>query len=318
MKTSEKDVSVSEAIKEVLKEYQWEWPFKLQMVKWFFKNLEYIDGTKLEELSAFHVVYLETFKDRCPVKGLHTIIPTLFPNIKNIHFNRRVTHIDYSDEIIVVHTNSKVYRAKKVLSSLPLGVLKAGTVQFTPALPEAYASAIRELGWSIADKLYATFDKPFWKNDSKTLSGTTDRWLSFITNDPKHNKYSAAWIVPGVKSNMLSFYIAGDASREIGSWSTQKIKEDLSSYLDSFGSIGEPVVLDVKVSKWHQDPNTLGSFSYYKVGNKPSQFIRLGLPIQNKLWFIGEHTRPELNYYLQGAYKSGEQAANQAAYCLQN
>lgn len=264
------------------------------------------------------MVYFETFKDLCPVKGLHTIIPNLFPNIKNIHFNQTVTHIDYSAEIILVHTNNKVYKARKVLSSLPLGVLKAGTVKFTPSLPETHASAIREIGWSFADKLYATFDKPFWENDRKTFWGTNDRWLSFITNDPKHNKYSAAWVVPGVKSNMLSFYIAGDATREIGSWSNQKIKEDLSSYLDSFGSIGTPVILDVKVSKWHADPNTLGSFSYYKVGNHPNQFIQLGLPIHNKLWLIGEHTRPELNYYLQGAYRSGQQAAEQAAYCLNN
>ena len=50
------------------------------------------------------------------------------------------------------------------------------------------------------------------------------------------------------------------------------MKLDIENYLDQFGSIGAHEVEQVKLTRWHLDPHTKGSFSFYKVGNNGEEF----------------------------------------------
>ena len=57
----------------------------------------------------------------------------LVEGIYNIHkeeirFNQQVLKIDYSLDTIKIHTKDNVFQAKKVISSLPLGILQGGLV----------------------------------------------------------------------------------------------------------------------------------------------------------------------------------------------
>jgi polyamine oxidase len=79
-----------------------------------------------------------------------------------VRFNTRVLSIDYSGPVIRLKTTNGVYSAKKVISSLPLGILKAGRVQFIPQLPEPYQDAINSIGMGNENKLFIHFSKPFW------------------------------------------------------------------------------------------------------------------------------------------------------------
>ena len=53
-------------------------------------------------------------------------------------------------------------RFDAVILTLPLGVLKAGRVTFTPGLPARQARAIARLGMGLLDKVYLRFDDIFW------------------------------------------------------------------------------------------------------------------------------------------------------------
>ena len=78
-----------------------------------------------------------------------------------------VTEIDYSGENVkIIAANGDTFYAKKVISSLPLGVLKANDVTFTPSLPQKHQKAIQSLGNRIYNKIIATLNKPFWKEDA--------------------------------------------------------------------------------------------------------------------------------------------------------
>lgn len=65
------------------------------------------------------------------------------------------------------------------------------------------------------------------------------------------------------------------------------------------------------LSRWHTDSHSLGSYCFNKVGTKIDHFHELKKPIQNKLWFIGEHTHPTLSSYAHGAFKTGVDAAKE-------
>ena len=57
--------------------------------------------------------------------------------------------------------SGSIYYAKKVINTIPLGVLKAGTVTFTPALPAAYQTAISTIGMGIFNKIIVTLNGIF-------------------------------------------------------------------------------------------------------------------------------------------------------------
>lgn len=84
--------------------------------------------------------------------------------------------MDYSEDVVKLHTKDQVYQARKVISSLPLGVLQKGVVEFQPQLPEAHQEAIHKIGNGIANKLFVTFEEAFWDQEKE--------WVYFITKGP--------------------------------------------------------------------------------------------------------------------------------------
>lgn len=63
-----------------------------------------------------------------------------------------------------------------VLVTVPLGVLKKGTIAFNPPLPDKKQASIDRLGMGTLDKLYLLFDEPFWDKDASWI-GTPDNGL---------------------------------------------------------------------------------------------------------------------------------------------
>ena len=55
--------------------------------------------------------------------------------------------------------------ADRVIVTVPLGVLKAGTIAFDPPLPEEKQQAIERLGFGLLDKVVLKFDQPFWPDN---------------------------------------------------------------------------------------------------------------------------------------------------------
>lgn len=73
-----------------------------------------------------------------------------------------------------------------VLVTLPLGVLKKGTVTFTPALPHQKQEAIERLGMGLLDKVYLKYCTAFWDQEATWIltpendlpPGQFNQWLN--------------------------------------------------------------------------------------------------------------------------------------------
>ncbi|MGY4649355.1 FAD-dependent oxidoreductase [Mycobacterium sp. URHB0021] len=63
-----------------------------------------------------------------------------------------------------VETSSGAVEGGRVIVTVPLGVLKARTIDFDPPLPEAKRQAIERLGFGVLDKVVLAFGQPFWPN----------------------------------------------------------------------------------------------------------------------------------------------------------
>jgi monoamine oxidase len=65
------------------------------------------------------------------------------------------------------------------------------------------------------------------------------------------------------------------------------------------------------VTKWGKDPNFCGSYSYIKVGSTIEHFVNIAKPVDEKLFWAGEHTMRQYIGCVHAAYLSGINVASE-------
>ena len=129
-----------------------------------------------------------------------------------------VTAINYGgDGVSVISTNGTSH-FDAVIVTVPLGVLKASSIQFTPALPASHQNAIAKLGFGTLDKVYLQFDDVFWNRDTHSLA------TPFTGLPPGHFN---AWLnlYPVVNKPILVCFNGGPAALELASQPDEVIVE---------------------------------------------------------------------------------------------
>lgn len=256
-----------------------------------------------ERLSTHWYDSSEDFEgeDALIAKGFAVLVEFLAKDL-TIRKGEMVNRIDWRGDKVVVTTNQDEYVVDKAIVTLPLGVLKAGKIEFVPSLPKPTTDAIAKLEMGVLNKCYLRFSEVFWPEDMD--------WLEYIPT--RHGEWTE-WVsfarVAGYPT-LLGFN-AGNRAREIEAWSDQQIVDDAMQTLRiMFGKeIPEPV--GFQVTRWHSDPFSFGSYSFNSLGSLPNLRRRLATPLSGKLFFAGEAT--DENYFgtVHGAYLSGVRAAKE-------
>ncbi|MBR8745424.1 FAD-dependent oxidoreductase, partial [Nocardiopsis sp. MG754419] len=127
-----------------------------------------------------------------------------------------VTVVEHGDHGTVAHlADGGFARADHCAITLPIGVLKAGSVEFRPALPESRSEAIDALGSGLLDKLWLWFPHVFWPADVDVLEWSDPR-------DPG----LWSWWVNGYKAFGLPVLVGfngGDHARSLAGASDQAV-----------------------------------------------------------------------------------------------
>jgi monoamine oxidase len=95
-----------------------------------------------------------------------------------------VTQIDYGNTGIGLRlVTGESLSADRVISTIPLGVLKKRKIVFVPALPAAHLASIDHLGMGLQDVLWLRFDEKLWSTDASLWavlddSATYPLWLN--------------------------------------------------------------------------------------------------------------------------------------------
>lgn len=205
-------------------------------------------------------------------------------------------------------------QARRVICTLPLGVLKQQQALFEPALPARLQTAVDHLGFGCLEKVWLQFDvdKPFWPTDADVFYHMADNAdtpfrLWFL---PARVYKNAAY------ARMLCCFVSGDAARALAA---QSHTETAAQALDALRQIltvpaGTDLIANVHVTQWATDPwSGGGSYSHNAVHSTPNDY-RVWQASQsgfydNRLWFAGEATSPLYPGTVHGAYLTGEWAA---------
>lgn len=280
------------------------YPSKANNRLWQFFLSTYVtfDTGDLNQLSSLLYNEGEEFSgvEKIATNGYDTI-PNYLANGLNVQLNQRVTKIDYTDAKIKITHNGNISEADYVIVTVPLGVLKANKIQFTPALPNDKQLAIDKIGMNCVNKFLLTWNTAFW-DDVQYISYTPvskDKFNYFV-NVKKFN--------PSVNA-LMTFAYADYARQTETMTDTQIIGEVMSHLKDIYGtSIPNPT--NLVRTKWQTNENAFGAYSYTAVSTEMKHFEDLAATINNKLFFAGEHTEVDYFSTAHGAYLSGLREAN--------
>jgi monoamine oxidase len=194
------------------------------------------------------------------------------------------------------------FEADKLVLTVPLGVLKAGSIQFHPPLPPAKQAAIRRLGMGTLNKCCLRFERPFWPTDVD--------WLGQIAPGPGDWSEWVSLAKPLHQPVLIGFH-AGPAAVELESLDDAALVASAMASLRRLYGAGIPEPIGAQLSRWHADPFSGGAYSFNALGSTPAQRQLLGQPLAQRLFFAGEATHPKLFGTTHGAYLSGLRAAEE-------
>lgn len=219
----------------------------------------------------------------------------------DIQTGMAVSHIDYRDSTVVVHTNAGPLTADFIIVTVPLGVLQNGPITFRPTLPAAKRKAIGRLGMGNYEKIALQFPRTFWPLEPQ--------WFTYLGHE--ETPLYAAWlnIAHFTEQPVLVATHSGSRAQQINRFSDEELIGGCMATLRLlFGSdVPEPVAY--ARTGWGTDPFSLGSYSYYKVGSRAGDRALLAQGVNGRLFFAGEATHPRYFGTVHGAYETGVRAA---------
>ncbi len=234
-------------------------------------------------------------------QGYSTITQFLAQGLR-IELNQAVKEIRWNQTPIQVITQNKKFDADRVVVTLPLGVLQANRVLFTPALPSDKRNAIAKLKMGVLNKCYLRFPTVFWPNNVD--------WIEYIS--AQHGEW-AEWVSFKRVANqpILLGFNAADQGKAIEAWSDQQIVASAMQTLRTIYGANIPEPLDYQITRWASDPFAFGSYSFNSLGSTPKMRDTLAAPLNKQIFFAGEATHRNYFGTTHGAYLSGVRAAEE-------
>ena len=219
----------------------------------------------------------------------------------DVRLNNPVQAVNYASNQVHVTTNSGTIIAKKAIITVPLGVLKAKAIKFTPNLPLDKRTAIAKIGFGTLEKVILTFNEKFWSNEGFAFvqNGASPGDFSFI--DDISNVYGG--------NTLVAWHGGSSSIRTLKTMTDEEIVYSLLNQITAMLRKPCPQPTGSYVTRWQEEMYTGGSYSFIKVGSTPRDMNIIERPVANKLFFAGEHTNMKYFGTTHGALLSGEAAA---------
>lgn len=270
--------------------------------KFFLSTYMTFDRGDLDNLSSLLYNEGEVFEgeERISTDGFDTI-PNYLAVGLDVQLNQRVSKIDYTETTIKVTHNGSVSEADYVLVTVPLGVLKANSIEFEPTLPSTKQNAIEKVGMNCVNKFLLTWDTDFW-DDEQYIAYTpeTRNKFNYFVNVKKFH--------PSV--NALMTFAYADYGRQTETMTDAEIIDEIMLHLKDIYGNNIPNPTNLLRTKWQTNENSFGAYSYTAVDTEMQHFDDLAAAVNNQLFFAGEHTEADYFSTAHGAYLSGVREAD--------
>ena len=187
---------------------------EINLFNWHLANLEYANAGLISKLSLAFWDQDDPYDmggDHCFMPGGNgRLVQALAENVP-ILYEKTVHTIRYGSDGVQVIAGSQVFEGEMALCTVPLGVLKSGSIKFMPELPQRKLDGIKRLGFGLLNKVAMLFPHVFWGTELDTFGHLSD--------DPSRRGefflfYSYATVAGGP---LLIALVAGEAAHKFES-----------------------------------------------------------------------------------------------------
>ncbi|KAI9002107.1 hypothetical protein DFJ74DRAFT_696620 [Hyaloraphidium curvatum] len=212
----------------------------------------------------------------------------------------------------VITAGGIVYSGAAAICTVPLGVLKAGTIAFEPPLPADKVQALSIMKMGVLGKMVMSWpagSKPFWdpKLDCLSFVSGAPNVPNLWFNASKGGKFN--------RPVLIGFaYGSAAIAMEDTAQKTALVASIVAMFRRAYGSkIADPEA--VFCTAWHDDPLSRGSYSIPAVGYTKRVNDALSAA-HGRVLFAGEHTSDQYRATVHGAILEGRRAAAEVARIL--
>jgi len=236
-----------------------------------------------------------------PVGGYRQFIDALADRL-DIRLDTEVTAIAVQHNgVLVSFRDGTSMSASHAVVTVPLGVLKAGTIAFDPPLTEPRLSAVNRLGFGRFDKIALKFERPFW----------TEAGIDHVIVTPSASESPVHGLL-GFDSAVQQPVLIAFAFGSTHGWVHHELPELVGKTLGLIDAVmpGDvPTPIAAVRSEWWRDPFTRGAYTFLTEGSSPDDLELLGQPHAGRVCFAGEATGHARVGFVDGALDTGVREA---------
>ncbi len=237
-------------------------------------------------------------------QGYGTLVARMGENLP-VKLNTPATRINWSGDGVAVETPAGTIRAKACIVTVSPGVLSAGSILFTPELPDWKQRAIGDLPMGLLAKVTLQFD-------GERFGFGNNKWLSYwVPNDmPAQACYFLTW---PFGFDIMIGWIGGQFGWELSAAGTDAAVDfALGEVVKMVGSDARKQFVKGHLTGWADNPWTLGAYAAATPGHHGAR-ADLAKPLADRLFFAGEAVAGPYIMLCSGAYMSGETVAHEVA-----
>lgn len=217
----------------------------------------------------------------------------------DMRYEAPVSRIRWDDRSVEVTANGAPERFDTAVVALPLGVLKAGVVEFDPPLPAEKLDAIERINAGHISKIVLKFDKVYWPADYTFLWSPLDIQLWWR---PGQGQAEEAPIITGLFGGSAAAALEGASTAEATDQAVRELSDVLGTQLAG-------KLVDSRYIAWGAEEHTRMGYSSLPPGGNGLREA-LAAPV-GPLHFAGEAASATHPATVDGAIDSGRQAAGE-------
>ena len=232
-------------------------------------------------------------------QGLGALLATLGKALP-VSLSTPVSQVTWTGRSIGVETSAGRIDARAVIVTVSVNVLTAGHIRFTPELPKRHLDAAARLSLGSYDRI------ALWLPGNPLGLGPRETMI-----EQSSGGKTALLVANANGSSLCTVDIAGSFGRDLSAQGTGAMTAFATEWLTKlFGSDAAAAVRQTAATRWNADPHVLGAMSAAEPGGHPSR--RILTEALGNLFFAGEAAHETLWGTVNGAWESGERAADAA------
>ncbi len=217
---------------------------------------------------------------------------------QRVLLNAPVTHVDQDDRGVTVRGENFTVQAQQVIVAVPPTI--AARIRYNPLMPALRDQLTQRMPMGSVIKVQCVYPTPFWRDAGYNGQATSDTGPVKITFDNTP---------PDKSVGVLMGFMEGTDGRVASEWTLEQRRQGtIDSFVRYFGN-GAAEPLEYIEQSWMNEEWTRGCYGAVFVPGGWTDFGKaLRAPVGRIHW-AGTETAAVWNGYMEGAVRSGEDAA---------